>query len=62
MIYNDIGKNVETGFGTSSYELKKPLQKGKNKKVISVMKDDLGGKIVMEFVRAKTCKLPNIWH
>ena len=56
MIYNDIGKNVETGFGTSSYELKKPLQKGKNKKVISVMRDDLGGKIVKEIVRAKTCK------
>ena len=59
MIYKDIGKNVETRFGTSSYELKKPLQKGKNKKVISVMRDDLGGEIVKEFVRAKTCKLLN---
>ena len=29
-----ITKDVETRFGTSTYELDKPLPKGKNKKVI----------------------------
>ena len=49
-----INKNiadVETRFDTSNYELNKPLPKGKNKKVIGLMKDDLGGKILKEFVR-----------
>ena len=44
-----INKNitdVETRFDTSNYELNKPLPKGKNKKVIGLMKDDLGGKIL----------------
>ena len=49
-----INKNiadVETRFDTSNYELNKPLPKGKNKKVTGLMKDDLGGKILKEFVR-----------
>ena len=49
-----INKNiadVETRFDTSNYELNKPLSKGKNKKVTGLMKDDLGGKILKEFVR-----------
>ena len=44
-----INKNiadVEKRFDTSNYELNKPLPKGKNKKVIGLMKDDLGGKIL----------------
>ena len=31
---------------TSNYELDRPLPKGKNKKVINFIKDELGGKIV----------------
>ena len=31
-IYVDIAKDVETRFGTSDYELDRPLPKGKNKK------------------------------
>ena len=49
-----INKNiadVEKRFDSSNYELNKPLPKGKNKKVIGLMKDDLGGKILKEFVR-----------
>ena len=56
-IYKDIAEDVETRFDTSNYEQKRPLQKGKNKKVIGVMKDGLSGKIMKEFLelRAKAC-------
>ena len=54
-IFKDIAENVETGFDTLNYELDRPLPKGKNKKVIGFMKDELGGKIMEKFVglRAK---------
>ena len=32
MTYKDIAEDVETRFGTSNYELDRPLPKGKNKK------------------------------
>ena len=53
-IYKDIAEDVETSFDTSSYKLDRPLPKGK-KKVIGLMKDELGGKIMTKFValRAK---------
>ena len=43
-------------FDTSSYECDGPLPAGKNKKVIELMKDELGGKIMTEFaaLRPKT--------
>ena len=41
-IYRDIAEDVETRFDTSNYELNRPLLKGKIKKVIGFMKDDLG--------------------
>ena len=44
-IYKDIVKDVATRFNTSNYELDRPLPKGKNKKVIGLMKDELGGKL-----------------
>ena len=55
-IYKDIAEDVETRFDTSNYELDRSLSKGKNKKVIGLIKDELGGKIMAEFVglRAKT--------
>ena len=37
-------EDVEARFGTSIYELNRPLHKGKNKKVTGLMKDELGGK------------------
>ena len=39
-------------FGTSNYDEndKRPLPIGKNKKVIGLFKDELGGKIMIEFV------------
>ena len=55
-IYEGIAEDVETRFDTSIYELDRLLPKGKNKKVIGLMKDELGGKIMTKFVglRAKT--------
>ena len=54
--YKDISNDVENGFDTSNYEVKRPLPTGKSKKVIGLMKDELGGKITAEFVtlRPKT--------
>ena len=55
-IYQNIAENVETRFDSSNYESDRPLPKGKNKKVIGLMKGESGGKIMIEFVglRAKT--------
>ena len=47
---------LKIGFVTSNYEVNRPLPMGRNKKVIGLMKDELGGKIITEFVtlRPKT--------
>ena len=47
-IYKDIAEDVETRFDTSNYELDRPLPKGKNKKVIRLIKDELGRKIMIK--------------
>ena len=52
-IYKDIAKDVETRFDTSNYELERPLPKGKYKKVIGLMKDELGEKLMTKFVGLK---------
>ena len=54
--YKDITNDVEKRFDTSNYEVNRPLPTGENKKVIGLMKDELGGKIITEFVtlRPKT--------
>ena len=55
--YKDIANDVERLFDTSNYNKKdnRPLPIGKNKKVIGMFKDELGGKIMTEFcaLRAK---------
>ena len=48
--YKDIAEDVETRFDTSGYEPGRLLPIGKNKKVISLMKDESGGKIMKEFI------------
>ena len=50
--YADIVDDVETRFDTSGYSKTdiRPLPIGLNKKVIGLMKDELGGKIMTEFV------------
>ena len=63
--YKDIANDVECKFDTSNYVLntsetsalaRGPLPIGKNKKVIGLMKDELGGEIITEFtaLRPKT--------
>ena len=53
--YKDIAEDVEARFDTSAYSNNRPLPIGKNKKVIGLMKDELGGGIMKEFIalRAK---------
>ena len=55
---NDFYKDIanEKRFDTSNYEVDRPLPTGKNKQVIGLMKDELGGGIITEFValRPKT--------
>ena len=40
--YKDDADDVEYKFDTSNYEVDRPLPTGKNKKVIGLMKDELG--------------------
>ena len=48
--YKDIANDVKKRFDTSNYEVSRPLPIGKNKKVIGLMKGELGGKIMTETV------------
>ena len=56
--FEDISNDVESGYDTSNYDEndKRPLPLGKNKKVIGLFKDELGGRIIKEFrpLRTKT--------
>ena len=55
-----IGKHVQIKFDTSNYELDWPLPKGKNKKVIGLMKAELGGWIMTK-IKSKNWQLLNRW-
>ena len=54
--YKDTANDIENRFDTSNYEVNRPLPTGKNRKIIGLMKDELGGKIITKFVtlRPKT--------
>ena len=58
--YEDIDNDVEKRFDTSNYIGDRPLPKGKNKKVIGLMKGELGKKIVTEFVASKPKTYSNL--
>ena len=45
-----ITKDVETRFDTSNFELGRPFPKGKNIHVTGLIKDELSGQIMKEFV------------
>ena len=48
--YEDIANDVEARFDTSGYCQNRPLPMEVNKKAIDLMKDELGGRIMTEFV------------
>ena len=48
--YKDIADDVEKKYDTSNYTVERPLPMGMNKKVIGMKKDELGGKIMKEFI------------
>ena len=54
--YTDIANDVETRFNTSGYpnDQSRPLPIEKNKKVNGLIKDELGGEIMKEFVSLGT--------
>ena len=56
--YKDINNDVDKWYDTSNYDKNdnRPLEIGKNKKVLGKFKDEIGGKIMTKFValRAKT--------
>ena len=53
--YRDIAKDVKKRFDTSGYSKddNRPLPIGENKKVIGLIKDELGGKIMTEFAKVQ---------
>ena len=52
-IYKDIAEYIETRYGTSNYEIDRLLPMGKNKNVIGLIKDELGGQIMKKRVRLR---------
>ena len=62
--YEDIDNDVENWFDTSNYDDNRPLPIGMKKEYKDEFRDELGGKIVKEFVtlRAKTCVLSGWWY
>ena len=48
--YKDIADDVKDRFNKSGYNSSRPLPVGLNKKVICLIKDELGGEIMTEFV------------
>ena len=54
--YEDIADYVEKRFDTSNYEVNRSLSTGNNKKVLGLMKDELGGKSMTIFVALRPRK------
>ena len=48
--YKDIAEDVKERFDTSNFSYDRPLPIGMNKNVVGLMKDELGGSIINEFV------------
>ena len=48
-IYEDIAKDVEARSDTSNCKLHRPLTRGKDKNLVRLMEDELGGYIMTKF-------------
>ena len=59
-IYNNIAEDVGTEFNNLNFQIDKPLPKGKNIKCHLTKKDELGGKIMKEFVKLTILKWKNL--
>ena len=53
-ICKGIAEDLETSLDLLNYELNRPLPKGKNKTVIGLMKNELGGKVMKKFLGLRT--------
>ena len=51
--YKDLADDVKKKYDTSNYTVERPLPIGKNKEVIGMMKGELGGRIMKEFIGLK---------
>ena len=49
-IYRHTAEDAKTRFDTSNFEIDRPLAKGKDKNLIGLMKNELGGQIIKKFV------------
>ena len=58
--YKDIANDIKDGFDTNGYNPDRPLPVGL-KKVIGLMKDELGGEIMTEFVTLRPKMLHIKW-
>ena len=54
IFYKGIAPDVNKWFDTSGYVVDRPLPIGKNKKVLCKFKDELGRRIITEFVGVRT--------
>ena len=52
-VYKNIENDVEKRFDASKYETERLLLTGKNNNVVGLMKDELDGKVMTEFVGPK---------
>ena len=61
--YKDVANDVKKWFGTWNYSKddNRPLPTGWNEKIISLFKDELGGRIMKKFAWAKNMGILNGW-
>ena len=52
-VHNQIAEDVQTRFDTSNHKLDRPLPEWDKKKVIGLMKEEIGGKIMKKFAALK---------